>query len=305
MVARIPLLTIYRALPATVRGGLLIVIATMTLSSMQGCVRYVAASGMHPFEIGLFRLIFGSLIFLPIFARYGWTPLRTRHLGLHALRGTLQVVSMLSFFFALTITPMAKAIALEFTGPLFAALVAMVILGEKLRIRRISALVFGYLGVLVVIRPGFIDIDLGVLLVMLSAVTWGLIMVVVKVAGRADDSVTITLYMILFSTPLCLIAALPVWTTPTPVQLGWLVLIGTLGSVGHLSIAQALREAEMTAIVPIDFLRMVWVSIIGYLVFSEVPDIWTWIGGAMIFSAATYISIRESRVAKQREKTKA
>lgn len=297
----IALANAYRALPGAVKGGLLIGFSTIALSCMQGSVRYVASTGMHPFEIGFFRLLFGGLIFLPVFWRHGVAPFRTRNLHLHALRASLQTISMLSFFFALTITPFAKAIALEFTGPLFAALVAMIVLGERFRIRRIGALIFGYLGTLVVIRPGFIEIDAGVMLVMLSAFTWGLVMVVVKLAGKGDDSVTITLYMITLSTPICLIAALTVWTTPTLVQLGWLVFIGILGSSGHLAIAQALREAEMTAIVPFDFLRMVWVSLIGYFAFAETPDVWTWIGAAMIFSAATYISVREGRAAKQRK----
>ena len=298
----IPFVNAYRALPGAVRGGLLIAFSTLTLSCMQGSVRYVASTGMHPFEIGFFRLLFGGLIFLPVIWRHGWAPFHTRNLGLHALRASVQTVSMLSFFFALTITPFAKAIALEFTGPLFAAIVAMVILGEKLRMRRIGALVFGYLGVLVVIRPGFIEIDAGVMLVMLSALSWGTVMVIVKLAGRGDNSITITLYMVTFSTPICFLAALTVWTTPTLVQLAWLVMIGVLGSLGHLAIAQALREAEMTAIIPFDFLRMIWVSLIGYLAFAEIPDIWTWIGAIMIFSAATYISYRESR---QRAKEKA
>jgi drug/metabolite transporter (DMT)-like permease len=289
----------YGAAPAAGRAALLIAVATLSLSAMQGCVRHLS-QGLHPFEIGFFRSLFGCLAFAPLFLRQGFAPLRTRHLGLHAFRGVLHVISMLAFFLALAETPLAKAVALDFSGPLFAAVVAVAVLGERLRVRRVGALAVGYAGVLVVLRPGFVDIDAGALLVLGSAASWGLAMVIIKVLSRDDGSATIALYMVLFSTPLALLAALPFWTQPSAPELAWLLLTGALGSLGHVCIAEALRQAEMTAVVPLDFLRMVWSSIIGYVFFAEVPAVWTWIGGAMIFAAATTISVRESRLARDR-----
>lgn len=290
-----PLFTFYEAAPGAVRAAFLVATATLSLSAMQGCVRHVASTGMHPFEVGFFRSLFGFLVFVPYFVRYGLAPLRSRNVGLHAIRGVLHVTSMLAFFLALTTTPLSKAVALDFSGPLFAALVAMAALGEKFHVRRVAALVVGYAGVLVVVRPGFVAIDAGALLVLLSAASWGLAMVVIKVVARGESSLTITVYMIMFSTPLSLAASVPFWETPSLEQLAWLLVTGALGSIGHLCIAQALRETEMTVVVPFDFLRMIWSSIIGYVFFAEVPAIWTWIGSVMIFSSAAYVSIRESR----------
>lgn len=285
--------------PPTARGMALLVIATLSFAGMQSCVRLVSHD-LHPFEIGFFRSLFGLLVFIPFLIRVGLEPLRTRRIGLQVLRGTLHVISMLTFFLAISFTPLSKAVALDFSAPLFATAMAPFILGERLRVRRVLALVVGFSGVLVVLRPGMVQLDLGAVLVLVSALCWGTAILVVKMMARVESSLTISIYMVLISTPMSLLAAIPFWQTPTGVHLAWLVATGTFGSIGHWCIAQAMREAEMTAILPLDFLRMVWMSLAGYVFFGEVPDLWTWVGAAIIFSSATYIAIRESGLRGQR-----
>ena len=118
-------------------------------------------------------------------------------------------------------------------------------------------------------------------------------LIVIKLLSRTESSLTTTLYVGLFTTPLALIAAIPVWQTPTVVQLGWLALVGALGGLGQLCLAQALRTTDITVILPIDFTKLVWASLLGYALFNESPDVWSWTGGAIIFAAAFYVARNE------------
>ena len=254
------------------------------------------SSDLHPFEMAFFRCVFGLLVLAPMILRHGLEPFRTRRLGLHALRGAFQAVGLLMFFLALSMTPMATVQALFFTAPLFATLLAVVVLGEAIRGRRIAALAVGFAGALVVLRPGFGVLDPGALLMLAAAATWGCAIIVIKVLSRTESSLTATLYPTLFVTPIAFVAALPYWRQPTLDELGWMAALGTLASLSHLCLAQAFKEAEVTAIMPVDFTKLIWAALAGYLLFAEVPGLSIWLGGAIIFSAVTYIAIRERRL---------
>ena len=278
------------------RAAGFMLVAAMAAAGMNACARFLSAE-LHPFEIGFFRCLFGLLILLPSLLHYGLKPLRTSQLRLHVLRAVLNVTATLLFFVGLAHTPLAKASALDFSAPLFAAVLAVVFLHERMPLKRLAALLAGAVGVLIVLRPGLGTIDLGALSVLASGATWGLTLIIIKVLSRNDSSLTTTLYVGLFTTPLALVAALPVWQTPTFAQLGWLALTGGLGGLGQLCLAQALRTTDVTIILPIDFTKLVWASLLGFLVFAEMPDIWTWVGGATIFAAAFYVAVTDRTVA--------
>ena len=140
--------------PDTLKGMAYMLGSTLAMSSMDMAVKFVS-SDMHPFEVAFFRNLFGFLVLTPLFLRYGKGPLRTRRLGLHALRGCIQAFSVLLAFLALSMTELAKVAALLFSAPLFASLLAIVVLGENVRLRRVTALVAGLAGTLIILRPGF------------------------------------------------------------------------------------------------------------------------------------------------------
>lgn len=270
--------------------------ATVAFAAMHGGVRYLSLDqGLHPFEIAFFRNLFGMLALAPWFLRQGIRPLRTKRIGLHSLRALINVVAMLLFFMGLSLTPIAKVQALAFTAPLFASLLAVVFLGERMGVPRWTALIVGFAGALIIIRPGSASMDLGSLLVLASAATWSLAIIVIKTLSRTDSSVTITAYMVLLMTPMSLLAAVFVWQWPDPWQLTWLVFVGVSGTLAQLAMAQSLYLADTTTVMPLDFMKLIWGAIIGYLLFSEVPGAGIWIGGGVILAAATYIAIRESR----------
>ena len=179
------------------------------------------------------------------------------------------------------------------TAPLFAAVLAVLVLREVFRWQRWAAILFGFAGTLVIIRPGIVEVDTGPIIILLSSGIWGLILIVIKSLGKRDSTPTIVTYMVLFMSPLALIPALFVWTWPTVEELGVLLLMGTMGTVAHLTLTQALRVGEAAVVMPMDFFKLIWAAALGFLIFSELPDVFTWIGGFMIFASATYLGLRE------------
>lgn len=280
------------------RGIVLMVVATLSFSAMHTAIKYVSSTGLHPFEIAFFRNFFGLLALSPFFFRHGLAPLKTTRFGLHFGRVALNIGSMLAFFYAISITPLAEVIALSFAAPIFATFLAIVLLREVVGIARWGAILMGFAGTIVILRPGFEEITLGPILALLAAMTWGSAVIIIKSLSRTDSSVTITLYMVLLMTPLSLVPAVFVWEWPTWHQLFFLVLVGGFGTLGHLSMTQAIKLAPTNAVMPIDFVRLIWVAIIGYFIFGEVPDIFIWVGGAMIFASGLWIAHSENEIRK-------
>lgn len=283
--------------PDNLRGLMWMLVCGLFISAMHASIRHVSAE-LHPFEIAFFRLVFGLLPVLPWFIKLGWAPLRTRRLGMLTLRGVLNLACMLAFFVALSIMPLAEVTVLVFLAPIFATVLAVFVFGEKVGILRWGAIGFGFLGAVVVLGPSFQDFSLGAALAMFAAVVWGVCMIIIKSLGKTESSVTITTYMSLVMAPLSLAPALWVWQTPSLEQLLWLAGIGIFGGIGQLAMTEALRVGETHVVMPADFARLIWISIIAYLAFAEVPGVYTWVGGAMIFAATAFIAWRERALKK-------
>jgi drug/metabolite transporter (DMT)-like permease len=287
--------------PAGVNGILLMLIATVADGCLLSAVRYLSAE-LHPFELAFFRNLFGLLTITPWFIVHGLRTLRTRHRGLHLVRAGTNVGAMLLYFSGLCLIPLAHAQALGFTAPLFATLLAIVILREKVKLRRWSALIIGFIGALIIIRPGVQEVDSGSLFILMSAALWGFTMVVIKQLSKTDSAVTITAYMGLLMTPLALIPALFVWSWPSLTQLTIIAAGAIAGTLGQMAMAQAFRIAEVTVVMPLDFTKLIWGTLFGYLLFGELIDGWTWLGAVVIFSSVVYIALRERKVKQQQRK---
>lgn len=280
------------------RGIMWMLGSTVCLALMHTTIHHVSDT-VHPFVVVFFRLFFALIVVIPFFIRDGLAPLKTTKLGLLTLRGVLNFGAMVCFFTALSLAPIADVTALSFTAPLFATLLAVVILKEKLGWRRVAAIMAGFIGTLIVLRPGFAEISTGYILVLVATIFWGACVIIIKTLSRTESSVTITTYMSLVMAPLALIPALFVWSWPSLTDFAWLAFLGFLGGCGQMAVAQALRHAETHVAMPFDFVRLIWVSITGYLFFAEVPDIFVWLGGALIFSSTAYITIREHKIRSQ------
>ncbi len=283
---------ILRGLSANARGIVFMIVSTVGFACMHTLIRLVSAE-IDPIQIAFFRNFFGLIIFIPIVMREGFGFLRTDKLALHGVRAVLNVMAMFAYFTALSIAPLARVTALSFSAPIFTAILSVVVLGERFRLRRWTAIFLGFVGTVVILRPGIIPIDTGSLLVLFSAGLWGIVMIVIKVLSRTETSMAITGYMNLLLSVLSLGPALYVWSTPSAEAWVWLFLIGISGTLAQLSLTQALKEAETTLVLPFDFLKLVWVAALGAWLFSEVADFWTWAGAFIVFASGFYIAYRE------------
>ncbi len=279
-------------LPANLQGMAWMFVTTIMIASMLTIIRDMTQQ-LHPFQVAFLRNLFGVPVVVALLYHYGWGLLKTERIGAHVVRSLGHVSAMSIFFVGLSMTPLATASALAFAAPLFAAALAMLLLGEAFRWWRWAALSFGFAGALVILRPGFADAGSGPLLVLSATFLWGTTLVIIKSLGRQDTAPTIVVYMIAFMVPLSLIPALFVWAWPTWEQLGLMAIVGIVITLAHLTLAQALRLGDTATVMPLDFFRLIWAALFGFLFLAEVPTIFTWIGGAMIFSGATYLAIRE------------
>mgnify|MGYP003309882666 FL=1 len=274
------------------RGIVLMCLSTVAFSIMHGLVRFVSEV-LPPFQIAFFRNVFGLAFLLPLLMRSRFAVLRTKQIGLHALRGVINMAAMLMFFTALSISPIAKVTALGFTAPIFMAILAVLVLGERFRIYRWSAIFLGFVGMLIILRPGLVAIDTGALLVTGSAALWAVAMIIIKIQSRTESSLTIVAYMGIFLGVFSIAPALWVWQPFGLKTLGLMVLIGLFGSIAQMAISQSLKETDPTALMPFDFLKLIWTAMIGAWFFAEIPDIYTWIGATVIFLSGLFIAFRE------------
>lgn len=276
--------------------------STVLFSSMHVCVRFLSTD-LHPFEIAFFRNFLALLFLLPFMLRNGAELLRTRHIKWHLLRAGLNVFAMLMFFYALSITPLAVVQALSFTAPLFATFMAALFLGEKVRLRRWMAIIVGFTGVLIIIRPGATTVEAGAMLVLGSAAIWALTMIVIKHLSNTDSPLTITVYVTIFLSLFSLIPAMFFWQWPQGMQWGWLLFAAITGTLGQLLLAKAFAYADTSVVLPFDFAKIIWSASLGYLIFGEYVSVYTFVGAAVIFAGACYVAIRERHLEKSVERS--
>ncbi len=267
--------------------------AGLTNQIMNGAIREIAGLGMHPFEAAFFRALFGSIFLTSVVIRTRFSALRTHSPWLQVLRAVLNAASMLCFFLALTYVPLAKLSALMFTSPLFAAIGATLVLRERMGTTRAIGLAVGFAGAFLVMRPGIEDISIGMWLALASSATWGAALVVIKQLTRRDSSLTIAIYAAYLMLPFNLAAALFVWTWPGLLVLAICAVVGAMGTVSQIMLANAFKLADATVVLPCDFTKLIWAALVGYFWFGEVPDAWTWVGGTVIFAATLFIALRE------------
>jgi drug/metabolite transporter (DMT)-like permease len=239
--------------------------------------------------------VFGLILLAPILIQFGLSHLKTKKIGYMALRGIFNAVAMLTYFLALGLLPLSEISALTFTVPLFVAVLAVMFLGERLGPRRISSLVIGFSGALIILRPGIEIIGLGAVYALFSAATWAVAVIIIKFLSRTESSVTITIYGLFFLAIFTMPPALFVWEWPTGKQYIWLVTLALAGTIGQLLFAQSMKEADATLVMPFDFTKLIWASLFGFFIFSEMPAIWTIAGGFIIFASASYLTYREGR----------
>ena len=274
-------------IPPPARGALWMVGSCAGFAALSADIRHLSAD-LHPSQIVFFRNFFGLVFLLPWVLRGGRAAFRTTRFPLHCLRVVFGLAGMTCFFSALSLMPIAEATALSFTAPLFATLGAALILRETVGGQRWTAILVGFAGTLIVLRPGVETLTLPALLALAGSACIAVSMIVIKSLSRTDSPTTVVLYLGILITPASLIPASFVWTTPPVACWPWIGGLGLFATFAHLALVKAFATADASAVLPFDFSRLVFTALIGFLAFDERPDAWTWIGAAVIFAATLY-----------------
>lgn len=284
--------------PPFLKGPLWMVWSCFIFVMVWGLIRYTSAS-VHPFVIVFWRTLFAIFAFAPFLLKNRLSALKTDNINLHAARGVFSLFGTLGLFYAVAHIPLADAVAVSYSAPVFAAAGVIIFLKEKVRWRRIIGIIIGFLGVLVVLRPGFQAFTPGLFAALAGSVMLAGSLVVIKALSGIDRPKVIALYSFLFVLPPSFVIALFFWTWPTWQEFLLLGLIGILVGWGHTALARAFIHAEATAVLPFDFSRMIFATVLGVLAFSEQVDYIAWVGAVIIVSATVYVAHREAQMTRK------
>jgi len=280
--------------PATLMLG-----STLGFAAMVIFIRLASTRGIHTNEIGFFRNFFGLLALLPFVLKRGQPFPRTRHFTRYLLRTTIGLTAMLCSFWVIAHLPLSQAISLSYSAPIFVTVGAILILGETVKLRRWAAVIAGFVGVLVILRPWSHAFSPTMLVAVLAAALTATVSIQNKQLSQLDPPETVVLYTYLFWVPLSLLPALPGWQWPDALGWAWLLGTGIFGTIGQLLWVRALRIGEVSALQPISFIQLPVVTLFGWWLFDETPDRWTPVGAAIILIANTYIARREAYLASK------
>jgi drug/metabolite transporter (DMT)-like permease len=292
------------ALPAPVLGALWYVAALSCWGVSAGIIRYAAAD-MPTLEIGFFRALFGALLTLPWLLRARVYPVPRRHVGLYLLRGALETVAIATWFIALGYMQAADVVALGFTAPIFTTLLGAMLLGERIRLRRSLAIAVGLAGALLVIKPVNLIAGEGVGWIALLPVFGSIAVAGSRIAGRrlaqTEPTIVIVASLGFITTPMLLPAAAAIWQPVTLYPLALALGIACLSLIGHVFMVLALAKAPVSALAPYESAQMLTAVAFGIAVLGEWPDLWTWVGSAVILGVAIYIIRREAQLARRKQ----
>lgn len=258
----------------------------------------MSAREIPSLEIVFFRNVFNLMFMLPWLWKIGFSGMRTNYFGIHATRAGLALISMFLWFTGVSLMPLAEATSLGFTAPLFATLGAAIFLRETVRLRRWAAVIVGFLGTMIILRPGLEIISLPAIYMLCGSVTVAIGFILVKKLTATEAPNTMVLMMVLLVTPFSLVPALFVWQWPTMEAWFWLVSVGFCATGGHIYFNYAMATADASAVLPFDYSRLLFAASLAFIMFDEVPDIYTWVGGAVIFGSTIYIARREATASK-------
>ena len=286
---------------STILTGVIIAVASMFLfSATHTCVRFLADTMTSP-EIVFWRMLVSMTILMPYFAWKGMHLLKTQRPGMHAMRAVVNFGGMIMWFYAIGVVPLGKAVAIHFTLPLFLILLAIVFLGERVGIRRTCATVVGFCGTLVVLQPGNLAVGWAEMMILGSAALYAGTVIFLKFMVKTETPLALTFYTNFFILLLSIPLTIWLWVPPTVDDILPILFIGVTGTLAPFMYTTALRMADASIIGPTDFLRLPITSGFAFALFGEVPSEWVWIGGGIIFLSTWYITVRESRLEKQRK----
>ncbi len=279
------------------RAVLLMLFSTVLFGLMAVVIR-LASETQHPFEIAFFRNLFGLLFTLPLLFKHGPGLLKTSKLPLYLLRCAIGTVGMMAGFWAIVHLPLAQAVAISYSTPLFVTIGAVWVLGETVRARRWAAVLIGFIGVIILLRPDADTFTGASLVALLAAVMSASVAISIKFLTRTESPDAIVVFTTALWVPMSLVPALLFWQTPSGITWLWLVLAGLFGTVAHMCWTRALQLGDASILTPISFMQVLVVGVFGWWLFDESVDRYTLIGALIIFGSNLYLAHREITRAK-------
>ncbi len=258
----------------------------------------LAQNDINVFTAGFLRFFFGLIVIFPFIIKSNFNIYKTNNLKFHLIRSMINVPMMILGFAALMYIPLEQIKAIGFLSPILVVILSVLILKEKIYIIRILALIIGFVGVLIILRPGIIEINIGAYMVLLSGLLWSTVIIITKFMSKEDSPMTILTYQYTFVTIFTLPLALIYWTNPTLHSLYYVFLAAIVGTVLHLCINNSYRLADLSVIQPVWFTQLIFASVFGFSIFGEIPDGWTWAGGILVFTSVLIITYRENYLKK-------
>lgn len=288
------MIAVARRLSPVTRGILWMVATAASFAVLMVAIRQLSHT-FHTIEIVFVRALVGVCLMMPMVVRSGPAVLKTRRLPLHGLRTFFAFMAMLTFYYALAYISVAQATALTFLIPVFTAIVAAVVLKERVDGPRWIAVVVGFVGAIAIVRPGFIAITFPTLMALASCLAYAGAWSTVKLLSRTEAASVTVFYMNVIMVPLTLAPSLFVWVTPRWSDLPMLLAMAVSGWSAHFCQARSFGAADASAVMPFDFLRLPFGAILAFLLFGEISDLWTWVGAVIIFAGTYYATWRETR----------
>ena len=273
------------------RAVIFMVIGGVSIALMQAAVKLISFE-LHPFIITLYRAGLVFVVLLPILFWRGRAVFNTSSIRLQVLRGSIGGLGMLCVFTGLSMISLAEVTVLLFTVPIFATLLSIVFLSEKVGVRRWTAIFVGFLGILIIARPQG-SLSTGHLFILCAALSWSTSIMIAKKLTEKDTIISITFWQAMGCVPLAFIASLFVWELPSFVQLGALLGIAALGTVGHAMLYAALKVGQVSVILPLDYIRIIWSAGLGFVLFGQLPTLHLYAGSLLIIAATAFLSYRE------------
>jgi drug/metabolite transporter (DMT)-like permease len=272
---------------------ILMIISGFSFVVMHSAAKFLSDQ-IHIFEITFLRCALVAVVLAPMIFKEGKSSLITKQPKFQIYRIITNSIAMLCFFYGLTLTTLAEVTALNLTVPIFTTLLAFLFLNEKLKKHRLSALFIGFLGAIIVLRPD-ISINVGGILILISALIWSVSLIFIKKLTETDSPVTISLYAGVGMVPATFVAAYPYLIMPNLYQFLIILFIAVTGTIAQTLLNSAFKRGQLAILLPFDYLKLIWSVLIGYTIFVESTTISLWIGGTLIVGASSYIAWRERK----------
>lgn len=289
----------FRTLPSQNKAIAYTLISIFFFSFMGIFIRK-SSENIHIMEVIFFRNLLACLIIIPVMSSSGLASFKMNRPGLFVWRAIFVSIGMFSGFSAITLIPLAQATAISFTTPIFVTILAVFLLGEVIKFRRVAAIFVGFIGMLIIVQPGVGSISLGIILAFIGAFFHSINLLIVKKLTANESANAIVVWMVIMLVPISFVPAIFVWEWPSALTWLYLWCLAFCGTVGHSFFTRAYSLADITSLQPFQFIKLPMIAFLAWVIFSELPLYWTWLGGLIIFSSTVYITRREAKINKSK-----